>query len=297
MTVEPIWSYPNTYNSTDPLKADYFAPQTWFVMGRLVHRTRLLTLISAEMPDILKPAYSFRGLSLSQRAQPYVQNWLRTRQSVSDLLHSFSIVVLKTILQSQIADGGDWNSVFSRIDVFNATRDNRGAMVAIDKETEEMDILAVPLGTLDALQAQSQEQMASVSQTPLVKLLGITPSGLKRLKRPGKFRGLLRSDPRVAGASVRRCAASGHRHPATEQARRHRHGRGFRVRSRCGNWTKPASRWCRRPKRTSTPSTCRKVSSRTKRIRQRLADDPKSQYYGLSLDPEDVPPDPPDLRR
>lgn len=176
-TIDPMWSYPNAYNSVDPLKPDFFSPQTWFVQGTLVHRTRLLTLISAEMPDILKAAYSFRGLSMSQRAQPYVDNWLRTRQSVSDIVHSFSIVVLKSILQAQIAGGAEWGSIYQRVDIFNATRDNRGAMV-IDKETEDMDILNAPLGTLDALQAQAQEQLASVSQIPLVKLLGITPSGL-----------------------------------------------------------------------------------------------------------------------
>ncbi|MGF6605041.1 hypothetical protein P3T23_009802, partial [Paraburkholderia sp. GAS448] len=47
---------------------------------------------------MLKPAYAFGCLSLSQIAKPYVDNWLRTRQSVSDLLHSFSTMVLKTNL-------------------------------------------------------------------------------------------------------------------------------------------------------------------------------------------------------
>lgn len=174
--IEPMWLYPAQYNSTNPLGADYFVPQQWYVQAKTVHHTRLITLISAHMPDLLKPAYSFRGISLSQRAKPYVDNWLRTRQSTSDLLHSFSIVVLKTILGSALA-GGAWGGVFDRADVFNATRDNRGLMV-IDKETEEMENLAVPLGTIDKLQAQSQEQLAGPSQTPLIKLWGITPAGL-----------------------------------------------------------------------------------------------------------------------
>jgi phage-related protein (TIGR01555 family) len=48
----------------------------------------------------------------------------------------------------------------------------------LDKETEEFFNVSTPLGTVDHLQAQAQEQMASVSGIPLVKLLGITPSGL-----------------------------------------------------------------------------------------------------------------------
>lgn len=175
-TVESIWTYPNTYNSNDPLRADFFRPQTWFIQGKLVHATRLLTFVSREVPDLLKPSYAFGGLSLSQMAKPYVDNWLRTRQSVSDLLHAFSIMVLATKMGNTL-QGQDGEDLFNRIDFFNALRDNRGTFV-IDKDTEDFKNVAVPLGTLDALQAQSQEQMASVSQTPLVKLLGITPSGL-----------------------------------------------------------------------------------------------------------------------
>lgn len=34
---EPIWTYPGMYNSTDPLRRDFYQPQTWFVMNRQVH--------------------------------------------------------------------------------------------------------------------------------------------------------------------------------------------------------------------------------------------------------------------
>ena len=174
--IDTTWVYPNDYNATDPLKPDYFKPNSWWIMGKRVHRTRLLRMVSREMPDLLKPAYAFGGLSLSQMAKPYVDNWLRARQSVSDLMHAFSIIVLATNMQSTL-QGGDGMDLFARLDMFNALRDNRGSF-AIDKESEDIKNLAVPLGTLDKLQAQAQEQQASVSQTPLVKLLGVTPSGL-----------------------------------------------------------------------------------------------------------------------
>ncbi|CAL8479615.1 conserved protein of unknown function (plasmid) [Caballeronia sp. S22] len=106
--VEPIWTYPGVYNSTDPLRGDFYQPQTWFVMNRQVHASRLLTLVSRPVPDMLKPTYAFGGLSLSQIAKPYVDNWLRTRQSVSDLLHSFSTMVLKTNLAAVLnAEGAE----------------------------------------------------------------------------------------------------------------------------------------------------------------------------------------------
>ena len=174
--IEPFWSYPNRYETLDPLKGDFYRPHQWYVQGKIVHATRLLHFISAEVPDILKPAYSFRGVSMTQRAKPYVDNWLRTRQSVSDITHSFSIVVLMTNLSAQLG-GADWDSIFQRVDGFNLARDNRGTFI-VDKNDEDLKNVSAPLGTLDKLQAQAQEQMAAVAQTPLVKLLGITPSGL-----------------------------------------------------------------------------------------------------------------------
>ena len=175
-TVEPIWTYPNQYNSTDPLKPDFYRPSSWFVMGKEIHASRMMTFVSREVPDLLKPAYAFGGLSLSQLAKPYIDNWLRTRQSVSDLIHSFSVMGLKTNL-SGILNGGAGEEMFSRAQLFNQARDNRSLMM-IDKDTEEFFNVAVPLGSLDHLQAQSQEHMSACTGIPLVVLLGITPSGL-----------------------------------------------------------------------------------------------------------------------
>lgn len=175
-TVEALWTYPADYNAYDPLRADYFKPQSWFVMGKKVHATRLLTFVSREVSDLLKPAYAFAGISLTQMLIPYVNNWLRTRQSVSDIVCGFSQFVLKTDLSSVLNEGGGEQEA-NRVAMFNAGRDNNGLMV-INKETEEFDNIAAPLATLDALQAQSQEHCAGVVGLSLIKYFGITPKGL-----------------------------------------------------------------------------------------------------------------------
>lgn len=174
--VEALWCYPNGYNSNDPLSSDWYRPLTWFVNGKEVHRTRLLTVVGREVPDILKPAYSFGGLSMSQMIRPYVDNWIRTRQAVADLIWSFTVSVLKTPMQADLAEDG--GSLFARIALFTALRNNRSVAVLSKDEEEEFSNIVTPLGTLDMLQAQSQEHMASVSRIPLVKLLGIQPGGL-----------------------------------------------------------------------------------------------------------------------
>jgi len=174
--VSAMWTYPTGYNSIEPLEPHYYEPTSWYVMGKKVHTSRLLTFVGRELPEILRPAYNFCGLSMSQMAKPYVDNWLRTRQSVSDLLHSFSVSGIKTNMQATLGGiGGE--DMLMRAQLFNQTRDNRGLFM-LDKETEEFFNVSTPLGTLDHLLAQSQEQMASVAGIPLIKLLGITPSGL-----------------------------------------------------------------------------------------------------------------------
>ena len=175
-TVEPIWTTPNQYDASDPLNPRYYRPQTWFVNGKEVHASRLLQFISRPLPEILKPAYNFGGLSLSQLGMPYVNNWLRTRQSVSDITHSFSVPVLSTAL-GDLTQLGAAQVLINRVMAFNRFRDNRGAFV-IDKEKEEFQIANATLASLDKLQAQAQEQMAAIWGIPLVIYWGITPSGL-----------------------------------------------------------------------------------------------------------------------
>lgn len=174
--IEPIWTYPANYDARNPLASNFYRPEAWYVMGQTVHRSRLLTFVSREVPDILKPAYSFGGISLSQLAKPYVDNWLRTRQGVSDIVDAFSVMVLET-------DTGDltqlsgMNALINRVEAFNRFRSNRGTFV-VDKTKEAFSNVSAPIAGLDKLQAQAQEQMSAVSGIPLVILLGITPGGL-----------------------------------------------------------------------------------------------------------------------
>lgn len=174
--VDPTWCAPTQYNTTNPLMPDFYKPQIWFAMGMQVHATRFLPIISRPLPDILKPAYNFGGLSLSQMLKPCVDNWLRTRRSVGDLLNAFTVFTLETTMQATLMDGGP-EEMDKRLALFALIRDNLGLM-AIDKETEALSNVSAPLGTLDKLQAQSQEHQSAVTRIPLVKQFGITPSGL-----------------------------------------------------------------------------------------------------------------------
>lgn len=175
--IEPMWLTPNAYNATDPTLPNFYKPESWIASsGKKIHASRVFTIIGRPVGDILKAAYSFRGVSISQLAMPYVDNWLRTRQSVSDTVKQFSMTNLATDLAQLLTPGGA-QSLDARLQLFNLYRDNRN-IGALDKMTEEIQQTNTPLSGLDNLQAQSQEQMSAVSHIPLVKLLGITPAGL-----------------------------------------------------------------------------------------------------------------------
>ena len=174
--IEPLWTTPYTYNSLDPTLPDFYKPKAWYVLGKKTHHTRLLTIVSREVPDLLKPAYNFGGLSISQLIEPYVNRWRKTVGSVNDLIRNFSITALKTDMAATL--GGDASDdIFKRAQLFNATRDNRGLMM-LDFTSEDLVNISTPLSGLAELQAQAQEHMAGPTHIPLVKLFGITPTGL-----------------------------------------------------------------------------------------------------------------------
>ena len=177
--VEAVWTTPMAYDALDPASPSFYKPTSWYMLGQEVHSSRLMTVITRPLPDILKPAFNFAGLSMSQLAEPYVDNWLRTRQAVADLINNFSITALATsmdqVLQSCSDDAAQ--DLFDRADLFTLTRSNRGLML-LDKEREQLIQTNVPLSGLHELQAQAQEHMCSVSRMPAIVLTGISPSGL-----------------------------------------------------------------------------------------------------------------------
>lgn len=179
--IEPIYAYPWKYNTSNPLADDYFKPRAWMIMAKEVHESRLVHFVSRPVPNLLKPSYNFGGLSMSQLARPYVDNWLNMRRDVRQIVKTFSTTGLKTSMSDTLADpdcGGD--SLMARVQLFAELRENRGILL-MDNNTsspEELVQIVTPLGGLSELQAQSQEHLSSVGGTPLSVLLGITPAGL-----------------------------------------------------------------------------------------------------------------------
>ena len=183
--VEPMYSYPVDYTADNPLMDTFYNPRAWYVMGLRVHSTRLLSFVGRPVPDMLKPAYNFGGISLSQLSMETVENWLKTRKSVNRIISNFSTTALRTNM-ADVLSGDCGDDLLNRAQLFNDVRDNQGLMLLNNgdpngesgTEGEELVQLNTPLTTLDKLQAQAQEHMAAPSSMPLSILLGITPTGL-----------------------------------------------------------------------------------------------------------------------
>lgn len=178
-TVEPMWITPLVWNSIDPTEPTFYNPEKWVVLGMEVHHTRLLKFLSREVPDIIKPAYNFGGISLTQLIDPYVQRWLKTVGSVNTLINNFSIITLATDMAT-VLSGGDAaaaQSFLDRMKLFLQHRDNQGLFL-LDKNSEELSNIQVAISGLAELQQQALEHMAYPTHEPLVILTGTEPSGL-----------------------------------------------------------------------------------------------------------------------
>lgn len=173
--IDPVNVSPGFYNASDPLRSDYFKPQTWFVMGKEVHSSRFLYFAGKEAPLLLKPAYNFFGVSQAQLAFEYVENFQKNRDSGSELLNKFSVSVFKTSMDKEL-EGEGLRALEDRIKYFVLKRHNDGVFV-VDKETEDFGKVDTSLGGVTDIIRQSLELIASVFRIPAVKYLGISPSG------------------------------------------------------------------------------------------------------------------------
>jgi uncharacterized protein len=174
--IEAVWCTPHDYETSDPLKPNWYEPQAWFAMSKQIHASRLLKIIPHPVSDLLKPAYSFGGVPLIQMAEPYVENYLKVRQSVSDLIQSFSQWVLATNLDATLA-GGTGDDVYSRAAIFNNAKQSRGMMI-IDKEKEEFKNVQTPLGGWMSCKLSPWNTSARPFGSQWSKYTGIDPQGL-----------------------------------------------------------------------------------------------------------------------
>lgn len=175
--VDPVNCFPGVYNSTDPLRADYYVPQTWWVLGQEVHASRLIRVYANEPPLLFRPSYNFLGIPQAQILWDYVLHFQANRDSVNRLMGKFSQLVFKTSMTDILTGGAnDLSGLMARLQIMAQSRSNDG-VIAIDKDAEDIIKVETPMSGLTDVPRQSLEFVAAINRTPVVKLLGISPSG------------------------------------------------------------------------------------------------------------------------
>ncbi len=174
--VDPINVYPGNYNSNDPLSPDFYEPEFWFVMGQKVHSSRLMRFVANEVSILLKPVYNFFGIAQAQILWDYVIHFGECRKATSDMAKKYSMTVFKTDLTETLFNQGNIAEIDKRIALIARYRDNN-AVIAIDKEAEDIVNVSSTLTGLTDVGRQALEFLAAINRTPAVKLLGISPSG------------------------------------------------------------------------------------------------------------------------
>ncbi|MEX9938126.1 phage portal protein [Providencia rettgeri] len=171
--IDPVFTYPAFYNATDPLDGNFYKPESWFVMGKKVHESRLIDIVSRPVPDMLKPSYNFAGLSLTQLMMPYVDDWTKMRQNVIKIVRTLRMRALKTELESMLQDKKEFEK---RMKLFVQTQDNFGIWAM--NAGEEFIHQQTSLSDLSNLLSNYQEQLCIPARITNLKLLGNAPAGL-----------------------------------------------------------------------------------------------------------------------
>ena len=175
--VDPVNCFPGTYNSIDPLRADYYVPKSWWVLGQEVHASRLIRVYANEPPLLFRPSYNFLGIPKAQILWDYVMHFQANRDSVNRMMGKFSQLVFKTAMTDILTGGAnDLSGLMARLAIMAQNRSNDG-VIAVDKDAEDVVKVETPMSGLTDVPRQSLEFVAAINGTPVVKLLGISPSG------------------------------------------------------------------------------------------------------------------------
>ena len=174
--IDPIFTTPQSFNATNPLRSDFYKPSVFFVMSTPVHRSRLIRFAENELPDILKPSYNFLGIPQAQLLSDYVTHFRKNREEVNRLLQKFSTSIVKGDMKKQLYNGAPTSVLTKRIKMFAKSRNNSG-IALLDKDTEDFVQVNTPINGITDIVRQSLEFVVSVNQSGVVKTLGYSPAG------------------------------------------------------------------------------------------------------------------------
>lgn len=172
--IDPYWITPQLSSEAagDPSAIDFYEPTWWTIAGKLVHKSHLCIYITEEVPDILKPAYIYGGVSIPQKIIERVYAAERVANEAPLLALTKRTDVINVDLAQATAKQANFASRIAQW-VFN--RDNYGVKVlGLDEKMQQFDTSLSDLDTLIMTQYQLVAAAAGMTST---KLLGTPAKG------------------------------------------------------------------------------------------------------------------------
>lgn len=171
--IDPYWASPLiTGNALTMGDISFYTPEWWQVSGRKIHRSHFVILYGQEVADVLKPAYLYGGIPLTQRIYERVYAAERTANEAPQLALTKRMTVRYTDLAQAVANQDDFESAIS---FGSQYQDNYGVQVAgIDERVERHE---TSLADLDATIMTQYQLVAAIAEVPATKLLGTSPKG------------------------------------------------------------------------------------------------------------------------
>lgn len=173
--VDPYWCMPelSAKGASDPTAIGFYEPLFWLIGGKRYHKSHLIIYRGPEVADILKPAYSYGGLSLPQRIYERVYAAERTANEAPQLAMTKRSTTFYTDVEKAISNEG---AFVAKLRKWGMWRDNYQIRVAA-KDTDLIEQNDTSLADLDAVIMSQYGIVASIADVPLTKLMGTQLKG------------------------------------------------------------------------------------------------------------------------
>lgn len=172
--IDPYWITPllDADAASNPASIHFYEPTWWVVNGRKIHRTHLVITRPNEVPDVMKPAYLYGGVSVPQKIYERVYAAERTANEAPLLAMTKRSTVIHTDIEQALANEP---AFMEKLSWWVKMRDNKGVKVMGTDET--MEQFDTSLSDLDAVIMTQYQVVAAAADVPATKLLGTTPKG------------------------------------------------------------------------------------------------------------------------
>lgn len=172
--VDPYWCVPELRNSDilDPASQNFYEPEYWIIGGRTYHKSHLCVGIFAEVPDIMKPAYRYGGVSLTQMIYERVYCAERSANEGPQLLMTKRKNVKKVDLESAALNPSGFKG---RAEESVFLRDSYGVeFIDLDEDYTQHE---TSLADVDSVIMTEYQLVASIANMPATRLIEMQPKG------------------------------------------------------------------------------------------------------------------------